>query len=116
MSGNGLAQQEPGAAAADDDLPRTLVIELDPPITWSNDKTYTELRLEEPTGQQVIKAEQELMPPINYVKLRMYQFVLISLVADVPRGVVEKMRITQITKATDFLSAYMPGGLSTGAI
>ena len=118
MSGNGHDVAHPGEqhVSADDELPRVLVIEIDPPITWSNGKTYTELRLEEPTGQMIVRAEQELANGANFAALRKYQFALVSNAADVPRGVIEQMRISQIQKAADFLSAFMPGGRPIGGI
>jgi Phage tail assembly chaperone proteins, E, or 41 or 14 len=114
MSGNGLMTEPGQHAAGDDDFPRSLVIEIDPPIDW-NGKTYGELRLEEPTGQMIQKAEQELSNGANFAALRNYQFSLVSNCSGVPRQVIMQMRITQIQQAADFLSRFMPGGLGTGA-
>ena len=99
---------------ADDDLPRILDIEIDPPIEW-NGKTYSTLHLEEPTGRMIEKAEQELSGGANFAALRKYQFALVSNASHTPRAVVEKMRISQIQQAADFLGSFMPGGLGTGA-
>lgn len=104
-----------GSADASDELPRFLVIEIDPPIEW-NGKTYAEMRLEEPTGQMIAKSEQELANGANFAALRAYQFALVSNCSGVPRQAIEKMRISQIQKAADFLSSFMPGGLRTGVL
>lgn len=109
----------PGMAApapnGGDDLPRFLVIEIDPPVEW-NGNTYAELRLEEPSGEMIRKSEQVLVPPITYVTLRDHQFALVSNCSGVPVQAIVKMRISQIQKAADFLAGFMPGGLPTGAI
>ena len=112
INGNGIT---PGRTeiSPDDDLPRFLVITIDPPVEW-NGKTYDELRLEEPTGKMIQKAEQELSNGANFAALRNYQFSLVSNASGVPRQAVEMMRISQIQKAADFLASFMPGGLGTG--
>ena len=107
---SGVARQDAG----DDDVPRVLVIDIDPPIEFSNGKTYDTLRLEEPTGQAVQKAEQELKDGANWASLRAYQFALISNATGVPRGVIERMRISQIIQAADFLQTFLPGGRLIG--
>jgi Phage tail assembly chaperone proteins, E, or 41 or 14 len=116
MTGNLNGGLHPGIdPPADDDLPKFLVIEIDPPVEW-NGKTYSELRLEEPTGKMIVKSEQELANGANFASLRNYQFALVSNCSGVPRQAIELMRITQIQKAADFLSAFMPGGRQIGAI
>lgn len=115
LNGNGLHPGVDGSTGDDDDLPRFLVFDIDPPIEW-NGKTYSEMRLEEPTGQMIVKSEQELANGANFAALRNYQFALVSNCSGIPRQAIEKMRISQIQKAADFLSSFMPGGLRTGAI
>ena len=100
--------------ARDDELPQVLTIEIDPPVEW-NGKTYSELRLEEPIGRMIQKAEQELSSGASFAALRNYQFSLVSNCSGVPRAVIEQMRISQIQKAADFLARFMPGGLGIGA-
>lgn len=114
LNGNGL---HPGMddPPTDDDLPKFLVIEIDPPVEW-NGRTFSEMRLEEPTGQMIVKSEQELANGANFASLRNYQFALVSNCSGIPRQAIEKMRISQIQKAADFLSAFMPGGRPIGAI
>ena len=45
-----------GHAVHNEDLPRFLDLELDPPIEWNNN-TYERLHLEEPTAHMVERAE-----------------------------------------------------------
>jgi Phage tail assembly chaperone proteins, E, or 41 or 14 len=97
----------------DDDRPLTMDLEIDPPVEWNN-KTYTSLHLEEPTGEMVERAEQELAGNVSVHALRKYQIALVSHGAGVPRQVIQRMRISQIKKAADFLSVFMGGGPATG--
>jgi hypothetical protein len=103
---------EPTTAA---DLPRSLTIEIDPPIEW-NGRTFSEMRLEEPKGKQVRRAEQELATGANFATLRAYQFALVSQCSGIPVQVIDEMWIGDIQKAADFLARFMPGGLGTGGI
>jgi hypothetical protein len=109
LAANGEASAEPDL----DDLPRTLDIELDPPVE-DNGKTYSTLHLEEPTGLMVERAEAELAGAMSVHALRKYQISLVSHGAGVPRSVVNKMRISQIREAADFLSRFIGGGPPTG--
>jgi hypothetical protein len=104
-TGNGLR--------ADDDTPRSLDIELDPPIEF-NGKTYSTLHLEEPTGRMIERAESELATTANIHTLRKYQFAIVSLASGVPRGAIEQMRISQIEDAALFLARFTGGGRATG--
>lgn len=117
MTGTLTNGSSPGLAlaGAGDDVPRILVIDLDPPIEW-NGKTYETMRIEEPTGRMVLKAESELQGGANFLTLRNYQFSLVSNASGIPRQAIEMMRISDITKASDFLASFMPGGLRTGGI
>jgi hypothetical protein len=102
-----------GTGNHDDDLPRFLDIEIDPPIEW-NGKTYSVLHLEEPTGQQIERAEAELAVSVNVHTLRKYQLAVISQASGMPRQAVEKMRISQIKQAADFLTSFTSSGPETG--
>ncbi|HSR78764.1 MAG TPA: phage tail assembly protein [Xanthobacteraceae bacterium] len=99
---------EPGG-----DEPRVLDIELDPPIEWNN-KTYETLHLEEPTAHMVERAEQELAGNMSVHALRKYQIALVSHASGQPRQVIERMRISQVREAADFLSRFIGGGQATG--
>jgi hypothetical protein len=102
-----------GTGNHDDDLPRFLDIEIDPPVEW-NGKTYSTLHLEEPTGQQIERAEAELAAVVNIHTLRKYQFAIVSQASGMPRQAVEKMRISQIKQAADFLTSFTSSGPETG--
>ena len=93
--------------------PRVLTIEIDPPIEWNN-KTYDRLHLEEPTGHMVERAESELAGNMSVHALRKYQIALVSHASGQPRQVIERMRISQIREASDFLSRFIGGGQATG--
>lgn len=95
------------------DLPLVLDLDIDPPVEW-NGRTFTTLHLEEPTGQMIVKSEQELANGANFAALRRYQFALVSNASGIPRQAIELMRISQIQEAADFLSSFLPGGLGTG--
>jgi hypothetical protein len=107
--------EEEGARPIDGaDEPRTLDIEIDPPIE-ANNKTWTSLHLEEPTAKMIELAEAELAGNMSVHALRKYQIALVSQGAKVPRAVVERMRISQVREAADFLSGFIGGGPATGA-
>lgn len=96
-----------------DDSPRVLDLVLDPPI-GIGEKVFTTLHLEEPTLDQVIKAEAELTDGVNVHSNRMYEMALISLVAEVPRQAIGKLRWSQFRECRDFLIAIRAGGPLTG--
>jgi hypothetical protein len=102
-----------GQGKRDDDAPRTLDMIIDPPIEWNNN-TYESLHLEEPTAHQVERAESELAGSVNVHALRKYQIALVSQSSGLPRQVVERMRISQVREASDFLSTFIGGGRETG--
>lgn len=107
------AEQERRAAPADD-LPRTLTLDIDPPIE-ANGKTYTTLYLEEPTAQMVERAEQEYAGgQMTVHTIRKHQIALVSQGSKTPRAVIEKMRISQLEEASDFLSSFIGAGRRTG--
>lgn len=114
LTGNGaaVAGDESDGKSQSQELPRTLDIELDPPIDF-NGKTYTTLHLEEPTAQMVERAEAELLQ-MNVHTLRKHQIALVSQGSQTPRAVIERMRISQVREAADFLSSFIGGGPQTG--
>jgi hypothetical protein len=112
-NGNLMADDFVSVQRADNPA-RTFDMVIDPPITGSNGKEYETLHLEEPTGRMVERAEAELVT-MNVHTLRKYQIALVSQASGTPRDVVEKMRISQIREAADFLSSFIGGGPPTGA-
>jgi hypothetical protein len=104
-----------GQGRSDDDAPRTLDMVIDPPIEWNNN-TYESLHLEEPTAQQVERAESELAGQVSMHTMRKYQIALVSQCSGLNRQVVERMRISQVREAADFLSTFIGGGRGTGAM
>jgi Phage tail assembly chaperone proteins, E, or 41 or 14 len=103
-----------GALPALADFPRTLDLEIDPPIE-ANGKTYSSLHLEEPTARMVERAEAEMAAGMTVHTLRKYQIALVSQGSGFPRAVIEQMRISQVRTAADFLSRFIADGLQTGA-
>lgn len=84
---------------------KTLTIELANPVEFAN-ATYDKLELREPTAGEMVKSltQTGLASTI----------ALISLVSGVPRGAVEKMPISEVLKADDFLSLFTRRGPATG--
>lgn len=118
MTTNGSGHEMPEFETThgfDDDTPRVLSIDIDPPIEH-NGKSYSVMNLEEPTGRQIERAESELAPGVNVHTLRKYQFALVSQASGLPRAVVEQMKISQIKKAADFLAPFIAAGPETGGI
>ena len=105
-----------GTARDPIDEPRTLDIEIEPPLEL-NGNVYSTLHLEEPTAHMVERAEAELAGK-NYFQdlhaLRKYQIALVSQASGWPRAVIERMRISQVREASDFLSIFIAGGQATG--
>jgi hypothetical protein len=108
-NGSGYDPDAFAGGEPDDDERRTLTIHLDPPIEV-NGRAYTELHLEEPTAQMVERAEAELAGNMSVHALRKYQIAFVSQGSKTPRAVIEKMRITQVKEAADFLSSFLGGG------
>src|SRR5262249_42795894 len=108
LSSNGVDERELDALSAAIEEGRTLDIAIEPPITV-NDRTYTTLHLEEPSAQMVVAAEAELAGPMNVHSLRKYQIALVSQGSKTPRAVIERMRISQVREAADFLSQFIGG-------
>jgi hypothetical protein len=90
-------------------------IVIDPPVEFSDGKTYDHLHLAEPLAGQMRQAENELKGEVNVYTLRSYQIALVSHCSGVPRGVIEKMRISQVDEASAFLQRFTRGGRATGA-
>lgn len=107
--GNGGAEP-----SSDPALPRTLDLEIDPPVDW-NGNTYSSMHLEEPTARMVERAEAELASGVTVHTLRKYQVALVSHGSGWPRGVIEQMRISQVQEAATFLSGFLQSGPETGA-
>src|ERR1700739_4519536 len=108
MQGNGplAATAPPERGLAHDGLPRSLDIEIDPPVQWDS-KTFDHLHLEEPTARMVLRAEGELSGTVNMPQMRAYQIALVSHAAGVPRQVIEQMRISQMLEAFGFLAHFI---------
>ena len=113
-TGTGYVEDEglAGHAPDTDDI-RTMDLDIDPPIEI-NGKPYTRLHLEEPTAQMMERAEAELAHGYDAWSLRKYQIWLVSQGGKLPRAVVEKMRVTQVKKAADFLQSFLASGPETG--
>jgi hypothetical protein len=92
----------------------TMDLVIDPPIEWNN-KTYDSLHLEEPTARMVERATQELIT-YNLHTARKYQISLVSQASGVPRQVIDQLRISQLTKASDFLTGFIASGQAIGVI
>lgn len=113
-------RQNGAAAMTDDDAaplgdltPRQMRIDLDPPIHW-NDNDYTEITIREPTGAEVLRAEGELGQQWTAQTFRKYKFALVALVSGEPRQVIERMPISQLERAFDFLNHFINSDRATG--
>lgn len=91
--------------------PATLELEVD--VTF-HAQHITVLRLKEPTGKQMRRAEQELVSGPNAHTLRMFQMRLIAEVANVPFEVIDQVPVSKLNQAMDFLSLIMDAGRETG--
>jgi Phage tail assembly chaperone proteins, E, or 41 or 14 len=89
--------------------------DMDIDVTFQK-KRFTTLHLEEPTGKQLERAEQELntVNPTAYM-MRRYQISLIAAVAQVPREVVLELKQSQIEDAFSFLSDLRETSRKDGA-
>jgi hypothetical protein len=102
-----------GMAVLDDEPPRTLDIEIDPPIVI-NDKTYDVIHLKEPTAFQVEDAEKEMASGMTVYTLRKYQIKLVANVSGIPHPIVQRIPISLVIKAFDFLQPFTASGRPTG--
>ena len=94
----------------------TRTIDLDPPVEAKDGAVYTELRLSEPTGGQVLNAEKHLKgASIGPADLRMYSLTLVSQNSGLPFSVIrDLMPITVINEATRYLQSFIEAGQETG--
>lgn len=114
-TGNG-ADVEGMVGAGDEQLPRTLDLVLDPPLEFSNGRTYDSMHLEEPTAKMVRTAEQELTGDYGPHHQRNFQIKLVELASGIPRGAIEQMRISQLLEAYNFLRRWSGHGPAIGQI
>jgi len=85
----------------------TRTIELATPVEFAN-KHYEKLELREPVGIEVVKARAENDAFKG-------DLLLISLISGVPRAAVERIPISVLMEASDYLSGFMKGpGPKTG--
>lgn len=113
-TGNGL--HLPGQPVQGADEPPAWDMEINPEINWSNGQTYKVLHLREPTAKELRDAQEALPPATVGTSPQQgtdFQIVLVSKVTGAPRGVVEKLRFSELQKAFDFLAALMAGGQPT---
>lgn len=93
--------------------PRTLDIAIDPPIVI-NDKTYDILHLQEPTAFQVEDAEKEMASGMTVYTLRKYQIKLVANVSGIPAPIVQRIPISKVIEAFNFLQPFTSSGPPTG--
>ena len=90
--------------------PLTKDVILDPPISMGT-KDFTVLHLEEPTAQQLFKAQAEFNTHQGSQGNTAFMVTLISLVSETPRQVVDKLRLTQLGECSRFLGSFIEHGL-----
>lgn len=91
-----------------DEQPESLVIELDKPISY-NGGSYDRLELREPTVGEVSRALKKGPADLDIA------MVLIVAVSGAPPAVVEKLPITVVARASDYLKGFTtPAGRGTG--
>ncbi len=96
------------------DLPDPqLVIILDTPIAHGGG-TVTELTLQEPLAAQVRAAESHLRNGVNAQTLRDYQLALVTSVSGVARQAIDKLPVSKLLEAADYLQGFISPPLKTG--
>ena len=96
------------------DLPEPqLIIPLDPPIS-NGGGAVTELTLQEPTAAQVRAAESHLRNGVNPQSLRDYQLSLVTSVSGVSRQAIDKLPVSKLLEAADYLQGFISPPLKTG--
>ena len=99
------------------DLPEpTLIIPLDPPIDRKGGGSVTELTLQEPTAAQVRGAETHLRNGVNPLSLREYQLSLVTAVSGVSREVIDRLPVSKLMEAANYLQDFITPPLKTGTI
>jgi hypothetical protein len=97
-----------------DGIARTLDLVLDPPIRMDDGREIDNLHLEEPTINEVIQAEGELIAGGHVQNVDKYRVALISQASKTPRTVINKMRVSQVYEAYNFLMGFWPPGHRIG--
>ena len=74
------------------------IIELTLPVEFGG-KTYDKIVLREPTAGEVVKA-------FNGATGLAATILLVSIVSDIPRGAIEKVGISKVREASEFLELF----------
>jgi hypothetical protein len=89
---------------------------LNPPIEY-NKKVFRSIRLREPSGAVFELAQREM--PVNSepstIHTLRFQMTMLAGVARVPREVIERMRLSEILEAFQFVLPLFQSSLETGA-
>lgn len=88
------------------DLGEDLLLTFGKPVKIG-DQTFTDLRLREPTGEEMIKMEA--------VKGMAGNIFDLALIGAVPQAVVGQLGVSQIVRGAEFLARFMKGAQPTGA-
>jgi hypothetical protein len=91
-----------------------LVIELVTAIESKGGGPVTEVRLHEPSANQVRQAESRLRNGVNPEAVRLYQLDLIEKASGLNRAVVDQLPITVIVQAADYLQGFITPTRKTG--
>lgn len=97
------------------DIPPSMTVPIEPPVTFDG-KEYRELVLREPKAGEVQQADQQVRNGATMSNLRNREHHLVAKVSGVPLPVIEKLGISRITLAMEYLNRFLDGGPRTGAI
>ena len=89
-------------------MEESLTLELRKPITKGGVE-YTTLELREPTAGEMAKARAS--DPLQDLGMIIH---LVSLVAKIPKAVVEEIGVRDLTSAGDYLTSFLDHGPSDG--
>lgn len=98
------------------DIPPSMTVAIEPPVTFDG-REYRELVLREPRAGEVRQADEQVRNGATMSNLRNREHHLVSKVSGVPLPVIEKLGISRITLAMEYLNRFfLDGGPRTGAI
>ena len=107
-----ILSKRPADWRPDADLPRDLVVKIDPHLDL-NDHRLSELRLREPTGEEGQKGLLQLRTD-SYFHRRCYQIALVSVVSGEAEPVIERLPISVVVAAFEYLDNFLWDGLPIG--
>lgn len=95
------------------DIPPTLTIPIDPPVAFEG-REYGQIILREPRAGQVRQADEQVRGGVTMAAMRTREHHLVASVSGLPFPVVERLPVSRVTLAMEYLNRFLAVGRQTG--